>query len=64
MSYKLKKDRFEHKTGTTVYDQSGHDYGLAHDDTMISGIEYITVTLNSDGSYPGFTVPVKDLVKI
>jgi hypothetical protein len=47
--------------GTAVYEQAGYDYGLSSDDTRITGIEHISVTLNEDGDYPGFTVPVHDL---
>jgi len=59
--YKLLKDRFDYVAGTIVFDQIGHDYGLASDDTEITGKEHITVTLNADEDYPGFTVPVSDL---
>ena len=54
-------DRFEHKAGTIVYEQMTHDYGLARDDTNETGIEHTSVTLKSDGGYPGFTVPVEEL---
>lgn len=63
-TYKLKSDRFEHKAGTIVYSQTGWDYGLANDDSRATGIEHKTVTLNADGDYPGFTVPVFDLEEI
>ena len=43
------------------YGQIACDYGLANDDTRLCGIEYISVTLNSDGDYPGFTIPRSDL---
>lgn len=43
--------------GTVVYRQSGHDYGLAGDDTRLTGVEHISVTLNKNGDYPGFTIP-------
>lgn len=52
------------KAGATVYDQRGYDYGLARDDTRATGVEHITVTLNADGDYPGFTVPVTALEKV
>lgn len=45
------------KKGDYVYDQWGCDYGLASDDTRYTGVEHVTVTLNEDGSYPGFTIP-------
>lgn len=52
------------KAGATVYDQRGYDYGLARDDTYATGVSHITVTLNEDGDYPGFTVPEHDLEKL
>ncbi len=64
MKYELTADRFEHIKGTIVFDQSGHDYGLARDDTNATGKKHVSVTLNSDGDYPGFTVPVEDLKQI
>ena len=62
--YKLLEDRFEHKAGTIVYKQKYHDYGLASDDTRITGVEHISVTLNSDGDYPGFTIPRYQLEEV
>ncbi len=47
--------------GDTVYDQKGYDYGLSNDDSRLFGIEHVSVTKNSDGSYPGFTIPKRDL---
>jgi hypothetical protein len=64
MKYKLKVDRFQHKAGAIVYDQRGYDYGLASDDTRYTGIQHVSVTLNEDGDYPGFTVAERDLEKI
>lgn len=49
------------KVGDIVYDQKGYDYGLAKDDSYFSGQEHITVTKNSDGSTPGFTIPKSHL---
>lgn len=43
------------KAGTIVYDPKGYDYGLASDDTRMTGREHRSVTLNADGSYPTFT---------
>ena len=59
--YKMLADRFEHKAGTVVYRQRLYDYGLASDDTSYTGIEHISVTLEEDGGYPGFTIPVHQL---
>lgn len=50
--------------GTIVYSLRGHDYGLASDDTRMTGIEHVSVTLNSDGDYPSFTIVKADLEPI
>lgn len=44
--------------GTIVYDTAKYDYGLARDDTYFTGVEHMSVSLNPDGDYPFFTVPV------
>lgn len=62
--YTLRHERFEHPAGTVVYRQSGYDYGLSNDDSRVTGIEHVTMTLNSDGGYPGFTVPVHAIGEI
>ena len=65
--YRMKRDSKINsfaKAGTIVYPQRGPDYGLASADTRAFGYECMTVTLNADGSYPGFVVPVHDLEKI
>ena len=49
------------KVGDIVYDCILNDYGLASDDSRITGIKYISVTKNKDGSYPSFTIPLHDL---
>lgn len=64
MKYRMKHDsKLEPraKAGTIVYSQRGPDYGLARDDERMTGIPHRTVTLNSNGDYPGFTVPAHDL---
>lgn len=61
---RLKKDRFGHKAGTIVYPLKRHDYGLADDDTRITKIQHISVTLEEDGDYPSFTVPAYDVERI
>ena len=58
---KLLKDRFEHKTGTTVYKYNGYDYGLLADDEALDGGVHIMVTLDPSGGTPFFTVPLKDV---
>jgi len=60
-AYKMLVDsRLEPKAtkGTTVYDCRGYDYGTASLDTRMSGIEHMSVTLDPEGGYPFFTVPV------
>jgi hypothetical protein len=52
------------KKGTVVYDLVGHDYGLASDDTRVTGKEHTSVTLKPDGGYPSFTIPVDDLEEV
>lgn len=45
------------KAGVTVYAFRKCDYGLASDDSRLSGVEHISVTFNEDGDYPSFTHP-------
>lgn len=52
------------EVGDIVYDQWAHDYGLANDDSRITGIEHRTVTKNENGDSPGFTMSVFDLEEI
>jgi hypothetical protein len=68
-SYTLLRDRWLRgkllaKGGDAVFALKGHDYGLASDDSRITGVEHVSVTLKSDGSYPSFTVPAADLKEI
>jgi len=44
------------KTGDFVYSCRYHDYGLANDDSRLTGKPHISVTLNEDGDCPSFTV--------
>lgn len=62
----LLKDRvlrgeLQARAGDVVYTSKGYDYGLASDDTRLTGIEHVSVTLNENGDYPSFTVPRADL---
>ena len=59
----LKDSQIERQAvkGSIVYDCIKYDYGLAKDDTRITGVEHTSVTLESDGGYPYFTVPVEDI---
>lgn len=66
-AYRVLKDSAlseEAKAGSVVYDCLGHDYGLASDDTRMTGIEHVSVTLKRSGGYPYFTIPRRDLKKI
>lgn len=47
--------------GTVVYSCANHDYGLASDDSRLTGKPHRSVTLKSDGDYPFFTVPEEDI---
>lgn len=62
--YELLADRFDHKRGTVVYETRAHDYGLARDDTNMTGIQHVSVTINEDGDYPFFTVPEHQLKRM
>lgn len=71
MGYKkyeiIRSDRAADKSvapGDTVYDSKGYDYGCSSDDTRYTGIEHISVTLDIDGGYPFFTIPVVDLQEL
>lgn len=52
-----KKDMF-------AYACAGCDYGLASDDTRITGVEHRSLSLKEDGDYPFFTHPVHLLKEI
>ena len=63
-SYKMLHDSMvesEAVEGTIVYGTIKNDYGMANDDTRMTGREHISVTLKSDGDYPLFTVPLDHL---
>lgn len=55
-AYKLKQPAFDHPIGTIVYPATGYDYGLAADDTAMTGIPHRSMTLRQDGGIPSFTV--------
>lgn len=50
-------------SGSTVYQYTGYDYGLSLDDTNAFGTPHISVTFNSDGSVPFFTIPQEYVVE-
>jgi hypothetical protein len=49
---------------TVVYEAMVYDYNLAADDTAYTGKLHISVTLNENGDYPTFTVPLHNLEEI
>jgi hypothetical protein len=59
----LQNSKLEPKAaaGTVVFRPNGWDYGSANDDTRVTGVEHISVTLDADGDYPFFTIPMRDL---
>lgn len=64
MEYTLKrtpKSNPDVKPGTKVYPATCYDYGCANDDERTTGKEHLSVTLDPNGGYPFFTVPVEDL---
>jgi hypothetical protein len=62
-AFKLLKDsEYGHvPAGTIVYRCTRYDYGGASDDTRLTGIEHVSMTLDPTGDYPFFTVPAPDL---
>lgn len=63
-AYRVKSDsKLQPKAtaGSTVYRFSGYDYGLASDDTRMTGVEHVSVTLDSAGGAPSFTIPRNDI---
>ena len=60
----MTQNRFNHVAGTICYKAMGHDYGLSRDDTIYTGIDHISVTLDPNGDYPFFTIPLRHLQKI
>jgi hypothetical protein len=65
--YRIKKSGTNcdgHPEGTIVYGLMMHDYGLASDDTRITGVEHVSVTLDPAGGYPSFTIVKSDLEKV
>ena len=58
---KLSRERFGKPAGTEVFKCQEYDYGLARDDTNMTGVDHISVSLNPDGDYPLFTVSEADI---
>jgi len=64
--YRLKNESLGRPAGTAVYRYAYHDYGLAGDDTRMTGIEHCSVTEVED-QFAGcgcFTCPVHDLEEV
>ena len=49
------------QAGARVYELMHHDYRLARDDTNLTGVPHVSVTLKEDGDYPSFTVAEEEL---
>jgi hypothetical protein len=60
-AFRLKAARFEHPAGTVCYACVCPDYGCARDDERATGKPHRSMTLDSSGDYPFFTVPSEDL---
>jgi len=70
-AYRLKRDRVLRgdlmaAKGHVVYRSERHDYGLANDDSRMTGVEHWSMTFHPEGSgeAPHFTIPVADLEEI
>lgn len=65
-AYRLKEDSTisDAKKGDLVFSSSGYDYGMASDDTAMTGIQHISVTTKRSGAYPTFTIPLRDLEEV
>jgi hypothetical protein len=50
--------------GTICFDCIKHDYGLASDDTRMTGIEHVSVTLDPSGDWPSFTIRRSSLEEV
>jgi hypothetical protein len=61
-AYILIEDYDGYPKGAKVYFCNMNDFGCSKDDSIETGEDYISVTLNSNGDYPFFTIP-KDLLK-
>lgn len=49
------------RAGVTVYRCILFDYGIGDGDTRMTGIEHGIFTLKPDGSYPFFSMPMRDV---
>lgn len=62
--YMLKVPHAGFQTGTMVYSLAMSDYGCANSDSRLTGVEHTSVTLDKDGGYPSFTVPLGYLMEV
>jgi hypothetical protein len=63
-AYTLLRPHWSIRAGKTVFKLKGWDYGCASDDSRATGEKHISITLNPDGSPPGYSVPMHDLEEI
>lgn len=62
-AYELTEDGLKPK-GTICYPYRGCDYGLASDDTRMTGREHRSYTLKAFGGPPSFTHPIDGLREV
>lgn len=62
--YRTKIERLGRPAGTIVFDCANYDYGVASDDTRMTGVEHVSVSEKADGGYPFFTIPKAALERI
>ncbi len=60
-TYRLRRDRFEHKAGAVAYEFWGHDYGCRREDERVTGQPHMTMTSHANGEGPFWTCPTADL---
>ena len=62
--YIILRDTDRNMVGKTVYRASGCDYGCSSDDSRMTGIPHVSMTLDENGGYPFFTMSEYDLKEI
>ena len=50
--------------GSIVYETLLPDFGLAAEDTSMTGVPHLSVTLDNDGMGPSFSIPAADVVEV
>ena len=63
-AFVLQKEAFGNPVGTLVYHLRMHDYGMASDDTRMTGKQHSSMTLDPSGDYPSFTVADSDFTPL